>query len=302
MAAEAAAANLKDYSEQLADTVERAAKGVVAVQARSGPGSSGVVWRDNLVVTSCEGIRTEEGIRLLRPDGRVVEVRLRGADPGTDLALLEADTSGIAPLALADAAGWRPGHLVLAVGRTVNTGPIASFGIVSGVASEWKSWRGGKIDPFVRLDLAAYPTQAGAAAVNAAGGWVGLVSTGLSRSSVLAVTRPTIERVAGRLAAGQPASARGFLGAALQPVALSRDLNQKRGIMLVGVEAGGPAEKSGLLLGDILLAAGDVALDDPGALAELLDSKTAGDVVKFRIVRAGVVEERAVILGARPRK
>lgn len=70
--------------------------------------------------------------------------------------------------------------------------------------------------------------------------------------------------------------------------------------MLVGVEPGGPAEKSGLLLGDILIAAGEVTLDDPAALADLLHAKSAGDVVTFRLVRAGLTEEKAVTLGARP--
>src|ERR1700721_2342803 len=124
-------------------------------------------------------------------------------------------------------------------GAGSNTGPIASFGIISGVSTEWKTWRGGKIYPFVRLDIAAYPTLSGGAVLDAGGNLIGLVSTGLSRSSVFAVTRSTIDRIAGKLSQ-QGYVSRGFLGGALQPGALppqiKEKLGQDSGIMLVGLE------------------------------------------------------------------
>ena len=181
--------DLNSLSNDLAKATEQASAGVVAVHARPRIGTSGIVWRKNLILTSSEGIRFEEGIKVLLPDGKITEARLRGRDPGTDLALLETDTGAIAPLEFT-ANPSQAGQLVLAVGRTANTGPIASFGIISGVAGEWKSWRGGKLDPFVRLDLSVYPASSGAAAVEAGGASIGLVSTGLSRTSVLAEREP----------------------------------------------------------------------------------------------------------------
>ncbi len=220
------ATDLVNLSNELANAVERASAGVVAVHARPRINSSGIVWRKNLILTSSEGIRLEEGIQVLFPDGRRTDARLRGSDSGTDLALLEADTGGIAPLELGADDHLKTGQLILAVGRTAATGPIASFGIISGVSGEWKSWRSGKIDPFVRLDISVYPTSSGGAAVDAGGTVLGLVSTGLSRSSVLAVTRRTIDRVAQKLL-DHGYVGRGFLGIALQHVALPQDLKQK---------------------------------------------------------------------------
>jgi Trypsin-like peptidase domain len=193
------ATDLQNLSNELAETVARAAGSIVAVQARRGIGSSGIAWRDNLILTTSEGVRGEEGIKLLLPDGKVATARLRGRDSGTDLALLEAEGVALPPLEFAADASLKAGQFVLAVGRTANTGPIASFGIISGVSGEWKTWRGGKLDPFVRLDVSGYPTLSGGAALDAQGHLIGLVSTGLSRSSVFAVTRGTIERIAGRL-------------------------------------------------------------------------------------------------------
>ena len=286
------ATDLQNLSNELAATVERAAASIVAVHARRGIGSSGIVWRDNLILTSSEGVRAEEGIKLQLPDGSVSTARLRGRDSGTDLAVLETDAAGLRPLEFAVDTALKAGQLALAVGRTANTGPIASFGIVSGVSGEWKTWRGGKLDPFVRLDISAYPTLSGGAALDASGNLIGLVSTGLSRSSVFAVTRGTIDRIAGKLSQ-QGYVSRGFLGVALQPVALPQQIKEKleqdTGIMLLGIEPEGPGAVGGLILGDVLVAGDGQPLAQPEALAELLERTPAGQIVKFKVLRAGAV-------------
>jgi serine protease Do len=297
------ATDLFNLSNELAATVERAARSLVAVHARRGVGSSGIAFRDNLILTSSEGVRAEEGIKILLPDGRETTARLRGRDSRTDLALLETDASGLPPLEFADDTALKPGQLALAVGRTSNTGPIASFGIVSGVSGEWKTWRGGKLDSFVRLDIQAYPTLSGGAALDAAGNLIGLVSTGLSRSSVFAVTRGTIHRIAGKLSQ-QGYVSRGFLGVTLQPVALPRDMREKleqdAGIMLLGIEPEGPAAAGGLILGDVLVSADREPLAQPEALAELLDRTSSGQTVRFHVLRAGLAQDLDVVIGERP--
>lgn len=297
------ATELVNLSNKLAETVERAAASIVAVHARRGIGSSGIAWGDNLILTSSEGVRAEEGIKVALPDGRVTTARLRGRDSGTDLAVLETEASGLQPLEFADDAALKAGQLALAVGRTATTGPIASFGIISGVSGEWKTWRGGKLDPFVRLDISAYPTLSGGAALNADGNLIGLISTGLSRSSVFAVTRATIDRIAGKLSQ-QGYVSRGFLGVALQPVALpphlKQTLAQDAGIMLLAIEPEGPAAAGGLILGDVLLAGDGHSLAEPEALAELLERTPAGQIVKFKLLRAGELQDLDVRVGERP--
>ena len=291
------ATDFVNLSNQLAAAVEKAAAGIVAVHARPRIGSSGIVWRQNFILTSSEGVRAEEGIRVLFPDGRVADARLQGRDPGTDLALLETDTGALPPATFAADDSLKAGQLVLAVGRTASTGPIASFGIISGVAGEWQSWRGGRLDPFVRLDVGVYPTSSGGAVVDASGNLAGLISTGLSRSSVLAVTRKTIDRVAAGLLEKGHVS-RPYLGISLQPVALP--LPQQTGIMILGLEPDGPAATAGLILGDVLMACGEEALTDPDVLAAVLNRAGAGESVAFRLLRAGEVHEVTVRLGERP--
>lgn len=296
------ATELQNLSNELAETVQRAARSIVAIHGRRGIGSSGIAWRDNLILTSSEGVRSDEGIKLLLPDGRATTARLRGRDSGTDLAILETDAAGLPALEFAGENNLKPGQLALAVGRTANTGPIASFGIVSGVSGEWKTWRGGKLDPFVRLDISAYPTLSGGAALDASGNLIGMISTGLSRSSVFAVARGTIDRIAGKLSQ-QGYVSRGFLGVALQPVALPaqlRDhLGQDGGIMLLGIEPDGPASAGGLILGDVLVAGDGQPLAQPEALADLLERTPPGQTVKFKVLRAGILQDLDVRIGER---
>src|ERR1700722_7075661 len=297
--------DLVNLSNTLAETVERAAASIVAVHARRGIGSSGIAWRDNLILTSSEGVRAEEGIKVVLPDGRVTTARLRGRDSGTDLAVLETDATGLRPLDFADDAALKAGQLALAVGRTANTGPIASFGIISGVSGEWKTWRGGKLAPFVRRGISAYPTLSGGAALSADGHLIGLISTGLSRSSVFAVTRSTIDRIAGKLSQ-QGYVSRGFMGVALQPVALPAQIKetvgQDTGVMLLGIEPDGTAAVGGLIMGDVLVSGDGQSLAQPDSLADLLERTPAGQTVKFKVLRAGVLQDLDVRVGERPNR
>jgi S1-C subfamily serine protease len=152
-----------------------------------------------------------------------------------------------------------------------------------------------------------YPTSSGGAAVDAGGTLIGLVSTGLSRTSVLAVTRGTVDRVAQKLL-DHGYVGRGFLGVALQPVALPRDLKEKlkleqdTAVMLLGVEPNGPAASAGLIMGDILLQTGTSIVSDAETLAEALDSASIGENLSFRVLRAGAILEVQVRIGERPRK
>jgi len=91
------ATHLVGLSNELAAATELAAASVVAVHGRRGIGSSGIAWRENLIVTSSEGIRAEEGIKLVLPDGRTASAKLRGRDSGSDLAVLETEATGLRP-------------------------------------------------------------------------------------------------------------------------------------------------------------------------------------------------------------
>src|SRR5262245_9044547 len=123
---------LQALSDALAQAVEQSARSVVTVHARPRLPSSGVHWRDGLVVTTDGTIRRTEGISVTLPDGKSVSARLQGRDPGTDLAVLKIP-GGLLPVAELASSSLTPGHLVLALGRLDESGPRSSFGAVSSV-------------------------------------------------------------------------------------------------------------------------------------------------------------------------
>src|SRR5689334_3897097 len=107
-------------SNELAAVADRAGRAVVAVHARPRMSSSGVLWSDGVIVTAEHTVRRDEEIRVTLPDGKTVSATLAGRDPGTDLAVLKID-GAVAP-EVSTNESVAPGNLVLAIGRSEETG------------------------------------------------------------------------------------------------------------------------------------------------------------------------------------
>src|SRR5580692_8628709 len=208
---------LAAFSNELAALLERAGKSVVAVHARPRYSSSGVFWKPGVIVTAEHSIRREEEIAVTLPDGKNAPATLVGIDAGTDIAVLKVDAEGT-PVEQAKAAPT-PGNLVFTVGRALDSGVNATMGIVSAVSGSWRTWRGGRLDRYIRLDLTLYPASSGGLVVNTTGGALGIATPALSRIAGVAIPASTIDRVASEILT-RGHVARGYLGVGLQPVEL----------------------------------------------------------------------------------
>ncbi len=300
-------ATLQSLSDAIAAAVEGVAPTIVAIHARQRIPSSGIHLGDGIVAAASHTIRREEEITVLLDDGRTVPATLLGRDQTTDLAALRLDKAAALPAAsLGDAAALRVGQLVVAVGRPGEDGPSASLGAVSALGPTWRTWHGGRIDRFIRLDLAIYGGFSGGALLGADGRIAGLNSSALARGAAVAIPASTVRRVVDQLAE-RGHVARGWLGVAMQPVRLpdglvrSQGLPGDVGLVVLGVEPGGPAERGGLLVGDILVALGGEAVEDTGDVAALLGGDRVGSTLSARIVRGGQSRELALTIGERPR-
>src|SRR2546430_11767991 len=114
-------------SEQLADAAATAGAALVAVHARPRLPSTGVHWKDGVVVTTEGTIRREDDIAVTLPDGRRIPATLAGRDPRTDLPGPRIASRSLPLAALRDPATLRPGHPVLALARLDEGGPRAAF-------------------------------------------------------------------------------------------------------------------------------------------------------------------------------
>jgi len=293
--------SLADFSQQLANLVDGAAPGVVALRTPRGATASGILYRDSLVLTADHALHGHDAPTVTLPDGRSAAATVAGRDPGTDVAVLRLAEPIAAPV-------WQPagqprtGALALAVGRGSTNGAHAALGILSLVGEAWRTMRGGQIATLLRLDIGLHPGQSGGAVIDAQGRWIGMATRGLTRLGAVAIPPETLARVAGAvLQRGRVV--RGYLGLGLQPVPLPAHLTkqlhrtQPHGMIVVSLEQDGPAERSGLTLGDVLTAVNGQPLEDTGDLLAYLDLGSPGRQLTCELFRGGRVETLAVTVG-----
>jgi S1-C subfamily serine protease len=284
---------LAALSDELAAAVDRAGKSVVAVHARPRFASSGVFWKPGLIVTAEHAVRRDEEIRVTLPDGNNVTAKLLGSDPGSDLAVLQLETQG--EPAHASGLPPAPGNLALTIGRSEDSGVNATMGIISAVGPAWRTWRGGRLDSYIRLDLTLYPGSTGALVINTAGEALGIATPALSRIAGVAIPAPNIHRVVEEILK-RGHVARGYLGVGLQPVELS---DHQKGLIVLSLEPAGPAAKAGILIGDILVSLGGKSLQDTDDVHSALEGHVVGSSIDAIISRGGESRDISVVIGER---
>lgn len=318
---------LENLSNALAETVEAVSPGVVRVEARRRFPATGVVWSaDGIVVTSHHVVERDEELYIGLADGNVVEATLVGRDPSTDMAVLRIDASELVVPTWVDMDDLQVGHLALAVGRPGNQ-IQATLGIISAMGQIKprrsgngnprhgrggpRGRRGGRhrspqsrtnLEHYIQTDVVMYPGFSGGPLVDAAGQIRG-VNTSAMRGTSLTIPTPTIHRVTEMLLQHGRVR-RGYLGITSQLVALPKEmkdeLDQETGLLIIAVEAESPADTSGLVLGDTLVALDGETVAELDDLLQLLTSDRVGTSVPMQIVRGGKLQEVQVAIGERP--
>src|ERR1051326_4377979 len=247
---------LVELSDALAEATDRAAASAVAVHTESRGSSSGVIWRSGIIVTAEHTLRRDEEIQVTLADGRVAGATLVGRDPSTDIAVLKCEQAVSPDSALGDATALKPGSLALVVGRTRASGAVAALGVVSLLVAERRTWTGSALSPYIRLDVALQPTAVGGAVADASGQIVGIATPRFARFGAIALPASTIERVVETLLK-KGRIPHGYLGVGLQPVRIPESLRnslqrqEKTGAIVLEVEPESPAQRAGIVIGDI---------------------------------------------------
>lgn len=295
---------LIDLSNELARETDRAAASVVAIHTEARGSSSGVIWRNGVIVTAEHALRRDEEIHLTLPEGRIVPATLAGRDASTDLAVLKCAEAASPVAEISDAAAMKPGSLVLVVGRTRASGPVAALGAVSLVAAERRTWIGAPISPYVRLDVGLQPTAVGGAVIDAYGRAIGIATPRFARFGAIAIPASTVNRVADALLrAGR--IPHGYLGVGLHPVRLPEALRQtlqrseRTAAIVVEVEPGGPAHKAGIMIGDLLISFGAYPITQVEDVHAQLAAEAIGKPVVVKLVRGGAAQEATIVVGER---
>src|SRR5690242_14577379 len=297
---------LSSLSNEISSLVQRISPSVVAVHARRHFPSSGVHWGPDLVVTADHTVAREEDIRVTTADAKILGATLIGRDPGADLAALKVPGLGRPAAANAEA---KPvlGEFALVVGRSPDSGPNASLGIIGAVSGSWRTWRGGRLEQYVRLDAMLYPNSSGGAVVNSRGNLLGIATSALSRVAGLAIPAADVARVTKQLLE-KGYVPQGYLGIGVYPVAIPENLKSKlalsnaTGILILNVEKSGPAETAGVLLGDLLVSLNSTPIEKIEDLQSFCASGVIGKSVNARFIRAGALIEKIIVAGERPQR
>ncbi|MFN8418468.1 MAG: trypsin-like peptidase domain-containing protein [Anaerolineae bacterium] len=294
---------LQTLSNGFADAVKTAGTHVVRVEARRRMPATGIVYSaDGVIVTSHHVVERDDNIIIGLPDGKTVNAALVGRDPSTDLAVLRAQASGLDTSTWAALNEVKVGHLALALGRPGHT-VMATLGIVSALSeNEWRSPMGGRIERYLQTDVLMYPGFSGGPLLGADGKLIGMNTSALMQGVSLAIPAATIKRIADTLLSHGKIR-QGYLGVGAQPIRLTESIREKAGqetgLLLVSVEAGGPADTAGLLIGDILIGAEDTTLRSMDDLLAFLVGDRVGQTAAIKIVRGGEVQTVSVSIGER---
>jgi S1-C subfamily serine protease len=298
---------LEALSHDLTQAVEQISRSVVAVNARRHLSSSGVYWRDGIIVTAAHTIRRTEDTSVILASGQLVATSFAGADPSTDLAVLKINSDELAIPRFGDTAQLQVGHLVLAVGRGAQRGLNATLGMIGVLSGAWRTSRGGLIDQFIGLDLALHSGAAGGPLVDAHARVLGINTSALSRNIALALPVSTVNRVVERLLEKGRMN-RGYLGLGMQPVPLPEELktalklSANSGLLVVTVDPEGPGGNAGVLFGDVIVALEGTAVSDVRDLQAFLDPESVGKIITVSLIRGGQPAKVNVTIGERKTK
>ena len=287
---------LTALSDSLAARVAAAAPGLVTVHPGTRAERTGFAWQDGAIVTSEQNLPPGRDIPVLLPGGARATASVAGRDSGTNVAVLRVSVS--AP-GLSDAEA-KTGAMALAIGAQDGE-PTAALGLVHRTGPAWDSMAGGTIDRLIRLDLRLASAAEGGPVLDAAGGLLGMSTFG-PRRRVLVIPSATIRRVLPTLLQGR--AARGWLGLGLQQVGLTPAMQaaagRPAGLMVLSLAPEGPAERAGVLPGDILLDVDGAPAPHPRAVARALAASAVGRTVPLRLLRGGAPLDVPATIAERP--
>lgn len=295
-----------ELSSEMSKAIQDVGESVVTVQAGGGRRASGMFLDEQTVVTTARAVADHEAVRVWMSSENPLSATLVGSDSATDIGLLKLERKIGRPAPFAEDPKLAVGQLVLAVGRTWRGNLVASAGILSGVMGEWYTFRGKKIEAFIRPDLNLYSGFSGGALIGADGKVIGMNTGALRRGSPLAIPYATLKRI-GSVLREKGYVPKPYLGLGLQPVRVPESAKQKLnltqnvGALVVHVESDSPSDKAGLLLGDVLLRLEGEDLGEQGA-ASVVFRLTPKQEVKIQGMRAGEQFSSTVLVGERPRR
>jgi S1-C subfamily serine protease len=270
--------------------------------SRGGSGSGFLITPDGLIVTNSHVVSGADTMRVTMSDGHHSVARLVGDDPDSDLAVIRMNSSDLPHIQFADSQ-IRVGQLAIAVGNPLGFQTSVTAGVVSALGRSLRAGSGRLMDDVLQTDAALNPGNSGGPLVNSRGEVIG-VNTAMilpAQGICFAIAAGTAKHVVTQLIAYGKVR-RSFIGVAGQNVVLPQrlvrelDLLQTAAILVMSVEAGGPAQRAGVEEGDLIVGLDGRIITSIDDLHKQLTQARVGVECQLQLVR----DERRVEIAVTP--
>lgn len=265
-------------------------------------GSGFIISRDGYILTNHHVVNNASEIVVKLKDRRELVAKLIGSDESTDVALLKVDASDLPVVEIGSPDQLQVGEWVLAIGTPFGFEQSVTAGIVS---AKGRSLPDGNYVPFIQTDVAINPGNSGGPLFNMEGKVVGINSQIYSRSGgymglSFAIPMDVAMNVAKQIKTKGKVS-RGWLGVQIQDVtrelAESFGMDRPHGALVAKVIPGGPAEKAGIQVGDIIVEFDGRIIETSGELPPVVGMTPVDEKSKIKVIRQGDREELTVKIG-----
>lgn len=260
-------------------------------RTQKGAGSGWIYRQDGLIVTNNHVVEGAEKVTVGLADGRIFRADQVYRDPVTDLAVVKVDATGLPSAKVGDLSQLRVGDWVIAVGNPLGQGLRAKEGIVSGLKVSLTVDQGETLYDLIETSAAINPGNSGGPLVNMAGEVIGITSAkiaaigveGMGYAISTRVAMPIIEQLISKGYVTRP-----WLGVQLFTVdeytSAMNDLSVDKGVVIAEIVPGGPAEKAGLKVRDVIIRFEGKDVTTAEALMQAIHSCKIGQEVEITFV------------------
>lgn len=271
-------------------------------------GSGVIVSKDGYIITNNHVVEQSEDIRVILYDKRSFRGTVVGSDPKTDIAVVKISSDNLPTVPWGDSDKLQVGEFVLAIGNPFGLSHTVTMGIISAVGRANVGIA--DYEDFIQTDAAINPGNSGGPLVNIKGELIGINTAIFSRSGGYQGIGFAVPSNMARLVMDQLMKqgkiVRGWLGVTIQDI--TPELSQKFGLKdskgaLVGdISKGSPAEKAGIMRGDVILEFNGKDINSVGSLRNMVAQSKVGSQVKLKILRSGKEYEVTTVIAELPKE
>lgn len=264
-----------------------------------------IVSKEGHIVTNNHVLNGTNDVTVQLNDGREAKAKIVGADAQIDLAVLKIDLPNLSPLSLGDSDKVKVGQIVMAIGNPFGLEESVSQGIIS--AKDRRAMNDSQVE-FFQTDTAINPGNSGGPLVNIRGEVIGINSAIYSESGgnqgIGFAIPSNVVKAAMSSIISKGRVIRGYLGVGIQAVtkeiAEQFKLDSVRGALVTDVTPGSPAEKAGIIRGDVIRKVNDYDVKDTISLVNRIAEADVGSSLKIDIVRDGEPKSVTALVAEQP--